>query len=84
MAKRFKRTKGVDITGKWIVDENDNIIRYKSISVDTKCSYCQGLNKDCPICHGKSMDVQVSYSSNKIVLWLYNLVKKLIKRLRKK
>jgi len=48
-----KRTKAVDITGRWIYKDNGDIERYKNIKSGAKCSHCtDGLDKECPICHG--------------------------------
>lgn len=50
--KRNKRTKAVDIVGRWVKVDN-KITQYKNIQNDSKCSHCgDGLDKNCPICHG--------------------------------
>jgi hypothetical protein len=52
MAKRDKRTKAVDITGRFVKVGKD-ILRYKDIPTGVKCSMCiDGLDSECPICHG--------------------------------
>ena len=53
--KRNKRTKAVDIVGRWVVLD-DKVMQYKNISKDTKCSKCQGLDANCPVCHGDSIE----------------------------
>lgn len=70
-----KRTKAVDIVGTW-VDLGDRIERYDRIKNYTKCTHCKGTDRNCPICHGKSME-QIE-----ILKW-YQLVKKLQKLLKK-
>lgn len=71
----MKRTKARDITGNW-VDLGDKILRYDRVSADIKCTHCKGTDINCPICHGKSMELEVP------IKW-YQLVKKLKKLLKK-
>jgi len=53
--KRNKRTKAVDIVGRW-VRVGDNIIQYKNVQKDVPCSRCgDGLDENCTTCHGSSI-----------------------------
>jgi len=56
-----KRTKAVDIVGRW-VNKGDTIERYKNVPAGVKCSRCiDGLDKDCPTCHGASIEPPIKW-----------------------
>lgn len=58
---KSKRTKAVDIVGRW-VKVGDRIEKYQNIPVGVKCSHCiDGLDKECPICHGASCDPPIKW-----------------------
>lgn len=50
---RKKLTK-LDIVGRWTIHEG-KIVKYTNIQGDTRCSYCNGTNENCPICKGHSI-----------------------------
>lgn len=58
---RNKRTKAVDIVGRWI-DHGDKIERYKNIPEGVRCSHCvDGLDKECPVCHGSQCESPIKW-----------------------
>lgn len=72
--KRNKRTKAVDIVGRW-VRVDDKIIQYKNIPKGVKCSKCiDGLDENCPLCHGGSIKHKPKWYQLKkrLEFWLEN------------
>lgn len=72
--KRNKRTKAVDIVGRWVIAD-DKIIQYRNIPKDTKCSRCgDGLDENCTLCHGGSIKKKLKWYQLKKRLenWLEN------------
>jgi hypothetical protein len=72
--KRNKRTKAVDIVGRW-VRVDDRIIQYKNISKNVKCSKCvDGLDENCSVCHGGNIKRKPKWYQLKKMLeyWLVN------------
>jgi hypothetical protein len=52
----YKRTKAVDITGRFI-KVGDDILRYKIVPLGAKCSKCiDGLDDECTVCHGVAIE----------------------------
>jgi len=68
-----KRTKAVDITGRWS-DSGNKIFSYKKIPSNTNCTKCNGTDKNCPICHGNSIPKKLKWYQLKKRLekWLEN------------
>ena len=68
-----KRTKAVDITGRW-KDVGDKIIHYKNIDINTKCTKCNGTDDNCPLCHGQSIEMKPKWYQLKkrLEYWLEN------------
>lgn len=69
-----KRTKAVDIVGRWSY-KGDNIVKYDKITKDMKCSKCDGTDVNCTLCHGQSIEKKPRWYQLKkrFEKWLENL-----------
>lgn len=71
MPRKEKRTKAVEITGRW-VEKGDKIVRWKKIPADTKCTKCNGTDRFCSLCHGESCEPELKWYQyiKKLEKWL--------------
>lgn len=66
-----KKIKRIEIIGRW-VDVGNKIIKYENIPENTKCTKCNGTDRFCIVCHGKSCEPELKWHQfiKKLKKWL--------------